>query len=345
MFLGHLWQNIKLIMNLQERIDLLVDLGIYMRSENAEWKDVKQIAFYQNKWFREEFIDIAVKNICTEFLQKEKLEKWSKQYAIPGKGDNIKTVGLVMAGNIPLVGFHDFLSVFISGHKQLIKSSSKDETLIKHIIQYLSEKNVEVKNLVSFSEMLKGCDAYIATGSNNSARYFEYYFGKYPNIIRRNRTSVAILNGDESIEELGKLSSDISLYFGLGCRNVTKIYVPENYDFLPLLDALKSFDYFAEHSKYKNNYDYQLAILIINSKYYMTNGAIILTENNSLFSPISVLHYQYYMNIHEVETAIKKSEDIQCVVGKNHLPFGSTQRPSLTDHADGIDTLEFLTKL
>ena len=332
-------------MNLQERIDLLVELGTYMRSENAEWKGIKQKAFYQNKWFTEEFINDAVKNIISEFLQKEKLKKWCKQYAITEKRDDAKTVGLIMAGNIPLVGFHDFLSVFISGHKQIIKPSTKDETLIKHIIQYLSAKNAEVENLVLFSEMLKGCDAYIATGSNNSARYFEYYFGKYPNIIRRNRTSVAILYGDESSEELEKLSSDISMYFGLGCRNVTKIYVPENYDFLPLLNALRKFDHFAEHSKYKNNYDYQLAILIINSKYYMTNGSIILTENNAVFSPISVLHYEYYKNVHEIETTIKKSEDIQCVAGKDHLPFGSTQKPSLTDHADGIDTLKFLSEL
>jgi hypothetical protein len=332
-------------MNLQERINLLVDLGIYMQSENAEWKSIKEKAFYQNKWFTEEFIDDAVKNICTEFLQKEKLENWCRQYSLAEKNEDAKTVGLVMAGNIPLVGFHDFLSVFICGHKQVIKPSSKDETLIKHIVQYLSEKNAAVNNFISFSEMLKGCDAYIATGSNNSARYFEYYFGKYPNIIRRNRTSVAILNGDESKEELEKLSSDISMYFGLGCRNVTKIHIPGNYDFLPLLNALKKFDYFTEHSKYKNNYDYQLAILIINGKYYMTNGSIILTENIAAFSPISVLHYEYYKNIHEAESAIKKSEDIQCVAGKNFLPFGSAQKPSLTDYADRIDTLKFLAEL
>jgi hypothetical protein len=328
-------------MTLQERINLLVDLGVYMQSENAEWESIKEKAFYQNKWFTEEFIDDAVNNICSEFLQKEKLENWVKHYSLAEKNENPKTVGLVMAGNIPLVGFHDFLSVFISGHKQIIKPSSKDETLIKHIVEYLSEKNAEVKNFVSFSEMLKGCNAYIATGSNNSARYFEYYFGKYPNIIRRNRTSVAILNGDERADELEKLSSDISMYFGLGCRNVTKIYVPENYDFLPLLNALKKFDHFAEHSKYKNNYDYQLAILIINSKYYMTNGSIILTENNAAFSPISVLHYEYY----RLSPTSLLSEDIQCVAGKNYLPFGSTQKPSLTDYADGIDTLKFLSVL
>ncbi|HLY71271.1 MAG TPA: hypothetical protein VKR53_16165 [Puia sp.] len=332
-------------MNLQERIDLLVDLGIHIQSKNEEWESVKQKAYYQNKWFTEEFIGNAVKNIFEEFLQRDKLDNWCKRYAIPEKRDDAKTIGLVMAGNIPLVGFHDFLCVFVSGHKQVIKPSSKDEILIKYIVQYLSEKRSTVNDFVSFSEMLKGCDAYLATGSNNSSKYFEYYFGKYPNIIRRNRTSVGLLHGDESIDELGKLSLDISMYFGLGCRNVTKVYVPENYDFVPLLEALKKFDYFAEHSKYKNNYDYQLAILIINSKFYMTNGSIILTENNSFFSPISVLHYNYYKDMRAIEKTIEKSEDIQCVTGKNFLPFGSTQKPSLTDYADGIDTLEFLTKL
>jgi hypothetical protein len=332
-------------MNLQERIDLLVALGNYMLSENAEWKDSQQKAFAENSWFTPEFINTAVKNIGNEFLQKEKLESWCGNYFIEKKKDNPKIVGLVMAGNIPLVGFHDFLSVFISGHRQIIKPSSKDETLIKHIVQYLSEKNPEVKDFVSFAEMLKNCDAYIATGSNNSARYFEYYFSKYPHVIRRNRTSIAVLEGNENDEELEKLSIDISLYFGLGCRNVTKIYVPDNYDFLPLLNTLKKFDYFFEQHKYRNNYDYQLAILIMNNKYYMTNGSIILTENKSFFSPISVLHFEYYKNINNVETEIKNSEDIQCVTGKNYLSFGKTQQPSLTDYADGIDTMQFLMNL
>ena len=332
-------------MNLQERIDLLVALGDYMLSQNAAWKEAQQKAFTENRWFTPEFINTAVKNIGKEFLQKEKLQSWCGNYFIPGKKDNPKTVGVVMAGNIPLVGFHDFLSVFISGHRQIIKPSSKDETLIKHIVQYLSEKNPEVKNFVSFAEMLKGCDAYIATGSNNSARYFEYYFRKYPHIIRRNRTSIAVLEGNENEEELEKLSADISLYFGLGCRNVTKIYVPENYDFLPLLNALKKFDYFSDQYKYRNNYDYQLAILIMNNKYYMTNGSIILTENKSFFSPISILNFEYYKNISDVETEIKTSGDVQCVAGKNYLSFGRTQQPSLTDYADGIDTMEFLAEL
>ncbi len=332
-------------MNLQQRIDLLADLGGYISSDNAEWLAIKRKASIDNSWFTEEFINDAVKNIAEEFLQKDKLATWSAAYHVADQIPFPKNVGLVMAGNIPLVGFHDFLCAFISGHRQIIKPSSKDLTLIKHIAHYLSKRDPSVNDFVSFADMLKGCDAYIATGSNNSARYFEYYFSKYPHIIRRNRTSVAILTGDEIKEELEKLSKDISFYFGLGCRNVTKIYVPENYDFLPLLSALKKFDYFFEHHKYKNNYDYQLAILIMNNKLYMTNSSIILTENSSYFSPISVLHYEYYKNSDELETALKNSEDIQCIVGKNFLPFGTTQEPLLTDYADGIDTMTFLTSL
>src|SRR5579871_3605695 len=332
-------------MQLQQRIDLLAELGNYMSSKNKSWEEAKKKASVENGWFITEFIEIAVNNIISGFLQKEKLQSWAAQYQIPDENFSPKNIGLIMAGNIPLVGFHDFLCVFISGHKQIIKLSSKDDVLIKHLVDHLFSLDESLKDYISFSEMLKGCDAYIATGSNNSARYFEYYFSKYPNIIRRNRTSVAILHGTETKEELEKLADDVYLYFGLGCRNVTKIYVPENYDFLPLLSALKKFDYFFEHHKYKNNYDYQLAILIMNNKLYMTNSSIILTENSSYFSPISVLHYEYYKNSDELETALKNSEDIQCIVGKNFLPFGTTQEPLLTDYADGIDTMTFLTSL
>jgi hypothetical protein len=193
--------------------------------------------------------------------------------------------------------------------------------------------------------MLKGCDAYITTGSNNSSRYFEYYFGKYPHIIRRNRTSVAILQGDESSEDLEKLADDVYLYFGLGCRNVTKLFVPENYDFIPLLTAFKKYNYLADHQKYKNNYDYNLAILLLNKKFYMSNESILLAENISLFSPISQLNYEYYSNLNELETILTGNQDLQCLVGKNYLPFGNAQSPSIDDFADGINTLKFLSGL
>ena len=193
--------------------------------------------------------------------------------------------------------------------------------------------------------MLKGCDAYIATGSNNSSRYFEYYFGKYPNIIRKNRTSIAILDGNETPGELEKLSDDIHLYFGLGCRNVTKIFVPEGYDFIPLIQSFNKYIYFADHHKYKNNYDYQLSILLLNNVKYMTNGSTILRESESLFSPISQLHYEHFTDAVELEKNVKKNSDIQCIISRNFIPFGEAQHPGLKSYADGVDTMQFLLSL
>jgi hypothetical protein len=332
-------------MLLQQRIDLLVKLGEYMQSDDGAWKEIKHRASIENGWFIPEFIELSVKNIAEAFLQKDKLEKWAAQYHLPEENFSPKNIGLVMAGNIPLVGFHDFLCIFISGNRQTIKPSSKDEVLIKHLAEKLFSYDESIRDLISFSVMLKNCDAYIATGSNNSARYFEYYFNKYPNIIRRNRTSVAILNGNETKEELEKLADDVYLYFGLGCRNVTKIYVPENYDFVPLIGSFKKYSYLADHHKYKNNYDYQLAILIINRKYYMTDGAVIITENDPVFSAISVLHFEHYKNAENVIQMLTANKDIQCIVGKKQTPFGQAQQPLLTDYADGADTMQFLSDL
>ena len=240
-----------------------------------------------------------------------------------------------MAGNIPLVGFHDMLWVFITGHIACIKLSSKDQVLLKHLVETMASWNEEVSRLIIFSEMLKGCDAYIATGSNNSAGHFEYYFGKYPNIIRRNRTSVAILTGKETTDELEKLADDVYLYFGLGCRNVTKIFVPENYDFIKSLTVFKKYNYLADHHKYKNNYDYNLAILLLNKKVYMSNESILLAEESSVFSPISQLNYEYYNNETDLAESLKQNNSLQCIVGKNFIPFGQAQNPSLNDFADG----------
>src|SRR5688572_22470837 len=261
-------------MNLQKRIDLLKGLGEYISSANDAWQAVKEKAFQQNTWFIPEFINLASEAIATTFLQEKELQGWVKKYKIPDENKAPKNVGIVMAGNIPLVGFHDFLCAFISGHRQTIKPSSKDDVLVRHLVEHLYTLDPSTKDLMSFSEMLKGCDAYIATGSNNSARYFDYYFSKYPHIIRRNRTSVAILTGKETNEELEKLADDVYQYFGLGCRNVTKIYVPQQYDFLPLLEAFRKYNHLSNHSKLMNNYDYQMAVLILNKKFYMTNGSI-----------------------------------------------------------------------
>jgi Acyl-CoA reductase (LuxC) len=331
-------------MNLAERIDLLEKLGNYLLSDDIKLHAAKQKAFEKNKWFTIEFIDLALKNISTEYLNPQKLEAWVKHYHVD---DNIKTknIGIVMAGNIPLVGFHDFLCVFISGHHQTIKLSEKDNVLLPHIIQQLTEWNAEVGSAIRVAEFLKNCDAYIATGSNNSSKYFKYYFGRYPSIIRGNKTSVAILTGTESAAELDLLADDVHLYFGLGCRNVTKIYVPTDFDFVPLLNAFKKYDYFAEHTKYKNNYDYNLALLIMNNKLYMTNESLILFENENIFSPVSQLHYNFYDGINVIPGDLQDNENIQCIVGKGHVGFGAAQKPGLFDYADGVDIMQFLLGL
>jgi hypothetical protein len=332
-------------MNLQKRIDLLKGLGEYISSDNDAWQAAKEKAFQQNSWFIPEFINLASNAIATTFLQEKELQDWVKNYNIPTENNAPKNVGIVMAGNIPLVGFHDFLCAFISGHRQTIKPSSKDDVLLRHLVQHLYTLDASTMELISFSERLKGCDAYIATGSNNSARYFDYYFSKYPHIIRRNRTSVAVLTGRETKDELEKLADDVYQYFGLGCRNVTKIYVPQQYDFIPLLEAFRKYSHLADHSKYMNNYEYQMAVLILNKKFYMTNGSIILLEEAGIFSPISQLNYEYYSTVEELSDRLQQHQDIQCVVGKHVIPFGQAQQPCLTDYADGVDTLQFLLSL
>lgn len=338
-------------MNLQQRIDLLVRLGEYISANDPAWQQVKEKAGYENGWFIPAFVEAAVNNISCRFLQRDQLENWLSAY--PGIGSGLpKKVGIVMAGNIPLVGFHDWLSVFISGHQAIIKPSSKDQVLIKHLAGIMNEwitehspENTSNPPLTVFAEMLKGCDAYIATGSNNSSRYFEYYFGKYPHIIRKNKTSVAVLTGDEKPGELELLADDVYLYFGSGCRNVTKVFVPEGYDFVPLLEAFKKYNHLAEHHKYKNNYDYNLALHILNKKFYMTNGSVLLVEEEPVFSPISQLNYAYYSDRNELEAQLKNNHDLQCITGSGHISFGLAQCPGLSDYADGIDTLAFLSNL
>jgi hypothetical protein len=330
-------------MKLQKRIDLLVQLGAYIQQNGEEWQATKYTASKHNGWFTPEFIDLAANNIAEQFLQKDTLTAWADRYRL---ADNIttKNVGIVMAGNIPLVGFHDFLCVFICGHKQTIKLSGKDNVLLKHLVQKLYSWEEKLDDRISFAEMLKGCDAYIATGSNNTARYFDYYFSKYPSIIRHNRTSIAVLKGDETIAELEKLSDDIHVYFGLGCRNVTKIFVPEGYDFIPLLGSFHKYKYFADHDKYKNNYDYNLTIQLMNNRFYMTNESTLLIKSDENFSPISQLNYDFYTALDPLLSSLKNNDEIQCIAGID-IPFGKAQYPTLTDYADGRDTVEFLLTL
>lgn len=332
-------------MNLQHRIDLMSRLGQYILSANEAWIAAKEKASYTNGWFIPEFIDLASNNIATRFLQKEILEQWAASYQLPDSNPTPKTVGIVMAGNIPLVGFHDLLCTFITGHRAMIKTSSKDEVLIKHLVEQLIQWEPAVAEQIQFSEILKGCDAYIATGSNNTAGYFEYYFSRFPHIIRRNRTSVAVLTGTETKEQLEQLADDVYLYFGLGCRNVTKVYVPADYDFIPLLDAFRKYDHLADHHKYKNNYDYNLALHLLNKKYYMSTASLLLVEEASLFSPISQLNYEFYADDRKLVSELKDNPQLQCITGSEFIPFGMGQSPSVSDYADGVDTVVFLRGL
>jgi hypothetical protein len=328
-------------MNLQERKDLLVQLGDFLASDDETWQETKRNATASNAWFIPEFIELSVNSIVQQFLADEELQKIIDEYELE---ENLapKKIGIVMAGNIPLVGFHDMLCCFISGHYALIKPSSKDEVLVTFLVEKFKELNQESQPYFTISDRLKGCDAYIATGSNNSSHYFEYYFSKYPHIIRKNRTSVAILSGKETTGELEALADDVYQYFGLGCRNVTKVYVPRNFNFETLLNSFKKYNYLADYSKYKNNYDYNLAVHLLNKKHFMSNESLLLIEDNSLLSPIAQLHYEYYDDIDKLTASLGNSENIQCIVGKTSLPFGKAQQPGICNFADGVDIIKFL---
>ena len=332
------------MISLNRRLELLDNLGAYLERNDINWMDAQDRAVQANAWFTPAHVALAIENIATQFLQKEKLEKWVANYTLPIQA---KKVGIVMAGNIPLVGFHDFLCGFVSGHRLLIKLSSKDDILLKYLILKLGEWEPEVLEQVTIAERLNNCDAYIATGSNNTARYFEQYFGKYPHIIRKNRTSVAILDGNETDEELALLADDVYLYYGLGCRNVTQVCVPRDYNFERLLNVFNKHNDYADLNKYKNNYDYHLAIYLLNRIPYMSNESLLMVENLMPFSAVSVLHYRYYDNKEELTDVLMHSEEIQAVIGKGAgmVPFGESQKPALSEYADGVDTMAFLCGL
>ena len=330
-------------MNLQARIKGFVALGHQLSDpNNTLLNEAKLEAYRQNAWFLPEFIDQAILQIREQFLDQSALEVWTAGYpSISNEATNLK-VGIVMAGNIPLVGFHDLLSTLIAGHTAIVKRSSKDQVLMDFIIKSLIHIDPKFEAQILVQEQLKNCDAYIATGGNTAGNYFEYYFGKFPHIIRKNKTSIAILDGSETLSELAALADDCMLYYGMGCRNVTQIWVPEGYDFIPFLNALKKYNYLLDQHKYKHNYDYQLALLMMGKKLYMDSGGVLMSENPSPFAAISQIHYQQYKlgampNLN--------MDEIQCVVGKNQLPFGSLQKPLLAQYADGVDSLAFLSGL
>lgn len=326
----------------ERRIELLSNIGKWMQQNDSGWEETKHRATQANAWFTLEHIELAVDKIVTMLLQKDALQQWMNAYTPPVTP---RLVGIVMAGNIPLVGFHDFLCGFMSGHRLMLKLSSKDEVLLKYIIQKMGEMEPSVFQQVTIAERLNNCDAYIATGSNNTARYFEQYFGKYPHIIRQNRTSVAILDGTETDDDLALLADDVYLYYGLGCRNVTQIFVPKDFDFARLLSVFNKHNKYADLNKYKNNYDYHLAIYLLNRVPYMSNESLLMVENDMPFSAVSVLHYKFYDNKEEVITKLKESNEIQAIISKGFVPFGDSQKPTLADYADGVDTMAFLCGL
>lgn len=338
-------------MTLTERIDAFAKLGDLINQGGPELDEAVQQAYYQNRWFTTDNGYHMVKAVGLHYLSKEKLTQWLAPYQDRIEQHQPKTIGLTLAGNVPLVGFHDVLSVLITGNKAQIKLSSKDKALILFMLNNLFTIEPRFKAQVEVVEMLKGFDAVIATGGNNTSRYFEYYFGKYPNIIRKNRSSVAVLTGKETNAELALLGNDIFQYYGLGCRNVSKVYVPMDYEFRPLFEALEPFAKTMDQDKYKNNYDYNRTLLLMNNTKHLSNDFIMLREHEDVASPVSTLHYQYYKNLEEVALDISlKRAQIQCVVGRAEvgaqmIPFGQAQQPELWDYADEVNTIEWLIKL
>ena len=313
-----------------------------------EFISLIELSQSHNGWFTQEQVYFAI-NSWADALTEENLNKWLSAYDFSNVQP--KTIGLILAGNIPLVGFHDFLSVLISGHNVLVKTSSNDQKLLPFLAKYLISINYELKNSIHFVEgKLENFDAIIATGSNNTARYFEYYFKDKPSIIRKNRNSVAVLNGTESHEDLENLGEDIFRYFGLGCRNVSKLFVPKDYNFDQFFKAIFKYGDVIYYEKYANNYDYNKAVFLMSNFKLLDNEFLTIKEDTSYASPISSVFYEFYENIEDIKNQLEKDADqIQCVVSKNSVPnsisFGQTQKPKLWDYADNVDTLEFLISI
>ncbi|MFK7907029.1 MAG: acyl-CoA reductase [Chitinophagales bacterium] len=332
-------------MNLKRRIEVLTQLGEALQNKTDQTAMAK-MAFARNNWFTVENTQNMLQAIADNYLSAEKLQEWMARYDF-SKVDETpsKTVGLVMAGNIPLVGFHDFLSVFICGHKPQMKLSEKDDKLMHYLYQLLLQIDKGIQNEMEIVPRLKDFDAVIATGSNNSSRYFHYYFGKYPHIIRKNRGSVAVLTGQETEADVYQLGKDIFQYFGLGCRSVSKLMIPKDYDFNFLLGELNAYKEVSMHSKYRNNFDYHLAIYLLDKVEHLVNDSVIVIEKEAIGSPAAVLHYEYYADESALQKRLEEqAEDIQCVVGlsNDYLDFGQAQKPELWDYADKVDTVEFL---
>jgi len=330
-----------------KRIEAFGILGEHLLSNDNRLQEIIEEASYQNPWFTRENVSRAILAIA-ENLTVPALSLWVSGYAVDHAPK--KTVGLVLAGNIPLVGFHDILCCLLCGFSIQLKLSSNDKLLIPYLLDKLQAIEPEgFSNKIRYVERLADVDMIIATGSNNTSRYFEYYFRNIPHIIRKNRNGVAILTGKESPIELNALGHDIFDYFGLGCRNISKIYSPKGYDYSPFFEAIESFSAIGNHYKYHNNYDYNKSIYLVNGDEHLDNGFLLLKKDTHIASPLAVVFYEEYDNAAALQdTLLKKQEEIQCIVGTsklsgiNTIPFGQSQKPALSDYADGIDVLEFL---
>ncbi len=352
-------------MTLTERKDAFVSLGKFLeqfveevpvKSDDVPLNDLFfdgmrhqiKLAGEHNAWFTTENIRFALKS-WSNALQEENLNTWLSRYTIPESKP--KKVAIIMAGNIPLVGFHDFLSVLITGHEVLVKQSSKDKQLLPYLAKFLEYTAPGFKGKISFTEeKLEGFDAIIATGSDNTARYFEYYFKNHPHIIRHNRNSVAILTGKETQEQLEALSHDIFRYYGLGCRNVSKLFVPKGYSFEGFFNSIYPWHSLVDKHKYANNYDYNKAVYLMSEFQILDNGFFMLKEDASYSSPIATAFYEVYNDTDTLKTKLEEDAlKIQCVVAsgftENEVPFGETQNPQLWDYADHVDVVSFLLKI
>jgi hypothetical protein len=345
-------------MTLSERINAFVLLGeqikqIVQETGNEGTKSyLCQIARHQNGWFDEDNVARALEGLSF-YLDKKLFTDWVAAYQLPEvRKTPEKKIGVVMAGNIPLVGIHDLLCVLVSGHILLAKLSAQDTVLMKAIVKMLLDIAPQFADKIQFVDMLKEADAFIATGSDNSARYFQYYFSKKPNIVRHNRVSIGVMRGDETQDSLKKLTDDILSYYGLGCRNVSKVYLPVGADIQHLLKASEEMAQKArENHKYSNNYDYNKSIYLVNGVPHLDNGGLLAKQTQEIVSPISVIYYEYYTDLNDL--AIKLQflyNKIQCIVSEDgwyegSVPFGKAQLPTLNDYADGVDTMLFLKEI
>lgn len=333
-----------------EILNELADIAVPENPENpfgphTTFNDAINKATILNPWFTRTNIREALLGL-SKMLRPDAIEKWMKAYDFSKTRDS-KRVGLILAGNIPMVGFHDIFSVAVAGHQPVVKLSSQDKELLPEVFKLFHEATGhEGFNVEWIENRLPEVDAVIATGSNNTSRYFEYYFGKYPNIIRKNRSGVSILTGNETDEELRALGADIFGFFGLGCRNVSKLYIHQDFDIDRFFNGIYDYNEIVNHNKYANNYDYFRALWMMNLEDILDNGFVILRPSTSLASPVGTVFYERYDDINQLRSQLEPLQDeIQCIVSSQDVPFGESQNPELWDYADGVDTLEFLLAL